>query len=546
MKNPCKIALFLLTSLVLTSCTESKTPSGSEPGKQLSGSITIAIPMTSEEISVLESVAQEYRKINPRVTINIDGSGASGTYNDWLNSILANNDMTTVTADIVRNNKASQYFGSNKFVDISQYLSKKNPYADNSPWRDGFESIALTPNGSRGELYSLNFKSTQVSLFYNKSIFAEANINADEIVTWSDFKNALQKIENTYPSGDVIPLAIDGSSSSFWAGQMSWLFRVYTDQYFRSVANDVHTQPGDWNYDEFFDGDWEYKPHPTDYDSSLSEEERNNLAWFNDNAQTYTKNELRLLQGIMKSNYGPNTDKFKNMLANFKDVFPRYCGESFSSDKSSYFWNGKAAITLDETSLLVLWKNKKEIAPDTMFDVGYFSFPIMECHPDYPEGAPDMDYTRSIGGPHGYYGVINKTTKQNDLVMDFLMFWASKKGQDIEMQAMEELGIAIKGKPYIKDVVIPESINLSSGMYLKGIADDNPAVLFARGLGDEPLSTRDFQSLTERLFVIQNLSIDKYATDMQNSLINNMSKYLKIRGYRSNCLDNDNVTVSPF
>lgn len=546
MKNPCKIALFLLTTLVLSGCTKGKTPSNSEQGKQLSGSITIAIPMSSEEISVLTAVADEYRHINPRVTINIDGSGLSGTYNDWLNSILANNDMTTVTADVVRNNMASQYFGSNKFVDISQYLSKKNPYANDNAWRDGFETIALTPNGSHGELYSLNFKSTQVSLFYNKSIFQEANIDVNGIVTWSDFKNALQQIENTYPSGDVIPLAIDGSASSFWSGQMSWLFRVYTDQYFRSVANDVHTQPGDWNYDEFFDGDWSYKPHPSDYDASLSEEERNNLAWFNDNAERYTKNELRLLQGIMKSNYGPNTEKFKNMLANFRDVFPRYCGEAFSSDKSSFFWNGKAAITLDETSLLVLWKNKKEIAPDTMFDVGYFSFPIMECHPDYPDGAPDMDYTRSIGGPHGYYGVINKTTKQTELVMDFLMFWASKQGQDIEMQAMDELGIAIKGKPYIKDVEIPESINLSSGMFLKGIADDNPAVLFARGLGDEPLSTRDFQSLTERLFVIQNLSIDRYATDMQNSLINNMSKYLKIRGYRSNCLDNDNVTISPF
>ena len=535
-----------MTSLLLVGCGNGKKTSESEQGEQKKGSITIAIPMSTEEKEVLEAVVSEYRKINPRVNVSIDPSGSSGSYSEWLNSMLSNNDMTTITADIVRNNLASQYFGSNKFVDISQYLSKKNPYADNAPWRDGFEPIALTANGSHGEIYSLNFKSTQVSLFYNKQIFQQAGIDASTIVTWSDFKNALSQIEATYPSGDVIPLAIDGSSSSFWSGQMSWLFRVYVDQYFRSVSNDVHTQPGDWNYDEFFDADWEYKPYPSDYDSSFSEEERNDLAWFNDNAQRYTKNELRLLQGIMKSNYGPNTEKFKNMLANFRDVFPRYCGDAFTSDKSPYFWNGKAAITLDETSLLVMWKNKKEISPETMFDVGYFEFPAMESHPDYPQGAPDVNYTRSIGGPHGYYGVINKTTKQTELVMDFLMYWASKVGQDIEMKAMEKLGVAIKGKPYIKDVVIPESINLSSGMYLRGIADDNPAVLFARGLNDEPLSTRDFQSLTEKLFVIQNITIDKYATDMQNSLINNMSKYLKMRGYRSNCLDNDNVTVSPF
>ena len=520
--------------------------SSGDGGASKKGSITIAVPMTSEEKEILQSVVDAYRKINPLVSITIDTSGSSGGYYDRLNSMLSNSDTSKVTADIVRNNMAAQYFGSNKFVDFAPYLQEENPYADNEVWSSLLNPIALQPNGSKGQIYSLSFQSTQVSFFYNKKIFQECGINADELLTWNDFVAALETIENHYSGeNDVIPLGVNGSASSFWSGQMSWIIRTYTDQYFRSVAEEVHTQEGDYNYDPIKDGAWRYGANVSDY-PDLSQSQAEEAAWFNDDARTYTENELRLLQGIQKDTYGPITDKYKSMLANLREVFPKYCGDVFTSDDSSAFWAGKCAIALDETALLVSWKNRCEISPETAIDVGYFPFPAMEAHEDYPNAKPDVDYTRSIGGPHGYYGVINKSAKQTDLVMDFMMFWISKQGQDVEMSKHEELGIAIKGVPYVLGVDVPDSINLVKDMTLRGIVDFNPAMTFARGLADEAASTRDFQNYTQRLFVLQNLSIEEYGSLMQSSLKKYMGNYLENRGYRANALDNDNVSVSPF
>ena len=526
--------------------TGSSSESSSGGGASKKGSITIAVPMTSEEKEILQSVVDEYRKINPLVSISIDTSGSSGGYYDRLNSMLSNSDMSKVTADIVRNNMASQYFGSNKFVDFAPYLQEENPYADNEVWSSVLNPIALQPNGSKGQIYSLSFQSTQVSFFYNKQIFEECGINADELLKWNDFVEALEIIENHYSGeNDVIPLGINGSASSFWSGQMSWIIRTYTDQYFRSVADEVHTQTGDYNYDPIKDGAWSYGANVSDY-PTLSQAQAEEAAWFNDDARTYTQNELRLLQGINSDTYGPITEKYKSMLANLREVFPKYCGDVFTSDDSSAFWAGKCAIALDETALLVSWKNRCEISPETAIDVGYFPFPAMEAHEDYPNATPDVDYTRSIGGPHGYYGVINKSAKQTDLVMDFMMFWISKQGQDVEMAKHEELGIAIKGVPYVLGVNVPDSINLVKDMTLRGIVDFNPAMTFARGLSNEAQSTRDFQNYTQRLFVLENLSIDDYGSLMQASLKKYMPNYLENRGYRANALENGNVSVSPF
>lgn len=551
-----KLFLTLLLSLtfVMTAaaCGEPSGPEngdGTNPGGETTnkrGSITIAIPMTTEEEEILQAVVDAYRKINPMVSITIDPSGSSGGYYERLNSLLSNDDMSKVTADIVRNNMASQYFGSNKFVDFAPYLQEENPYAENQLWSEVLNPIALQPNGARGEIYSLSFQSTQVAFFYNKTIFAECGINADEILVWSDFVEACETIDKKYSGeNDVIPLAINGSASSFWSGQMSWIIRTYTDQYFRSVAKDVHTREGDYNYDPIKDAGWKYGADPADY-PNLSVQEANEAAWFNDDARFYTQNELRLLQGILSGEYGPDTDKYKSMLANLRQVFPKYCGNAFTSDDSTAFWAGKAAIALDETSLLVSWKNRTEVSPEMAIDVGYFPLPAMEEHPDYPGVLPDADYTRSIGGPHGYYGVINKSAEQTKLVMDFMMFWVSKQGQDVEMAKHEEMGIAIKGVPYVKDVEIPDSINLVKDMVLRGIVDFNPALTFARGLRDEGESTRDFQNYTQRLFVLQNLSVEDYGNLMQQSLLEHMDDYLETRGYRANALDNGNVTVSPF
>ena len=131
MKRIVLILLALVLAIASTACGKKNKESGESGGGSPSGtgevrrgSITIAIPMSLEEKYVLEAVTKEYTKLNPFVTITLDSSGSSGTYTDWLNSVLANSKMSDVGADIVRNNLSSHYFGSNKFVDFSSISAR--------------------------------------------------------------------------------------------------------------------------------------------------------------------------------------------------------------------------------------------------------------------------------------------------------------------------------------------------------------------------------------------------------------------------------------
>ena len=545
MKNKLKILSLIIAMLFIFVACGGNDNNINNNDSAKKGSLVIAVPMTTEEKSVLQAVADAYRIHNPLVSVTIDAKGGEG-YKDYLSSILSASNLENVSLDIVRNNLVTHFYGSNKFVDFTQYLSEPNPYANDNMWRDTLDSIAYIPDGANGEIFALNFQSTQVSFYYNKTLFNQAGINADNISSWTDFVNACELIEeNTDVTNAIVA---SGNEDSFWSGQMSWIFRTYVDQYFRDVAEDVHTQNGDWNYDRIKDGNWEFQALLSDFeDENLTEVEKMEIAYYNDDPRIYTMNELRLLDKITNEELGHNTSRYKNMLANLKMVFPTYCTDGFSSSTpdETAFWTGKAAITVDTTDLLIEWKKRYDLDPDNMFEIGRFDFPAMTTNSSYPDGAPYADYTRSIGGPHGYYGIINKSASQTALAMDFMMYWASKEGQDVEMQKRKELNLLIKGVPYVKNVNIPEEINILGDTKLKGIADFNPACIFARGLGNEGNTTRDFQNYTQQLFAKTNaIPIDTFSNYMQASLNSHMEDYLNNRGYRSDCLND--VRLYPF
>ena len=124
-----------------------------------------------------------------------------------------------------------------------------------------------------------------------------------------------------------------------------------------------------------------------------------------------------------------------------------------------------------------------------------------------------------------------------------MKFWTSKQGQKITMDKRVELDFYLTGIPLIKGVEIPERINKIGDLKLKGIADRNPANIFARGLGNEGNMTREFQENAQKLFS-NNINIDTYASNMQSAVIFYMDKYLESRGFRTNSLDD--ITKYPF
>lgn len=75
-----------------------------------------------------------------------------------------------------------------------------------------------------------------------------------------------------------IPVALGGDYSCFWAWQGGWLYRVYTDQYFRDMEELAVAQPGDYCYDEELQASW-----------TFDKEDKNN-----DNVSNFVPNLLRV------------------------------------------------------------------------------------------------------------------------------------------------------------------------------------------------------------------------------------------------------------
>lgn len=548
LKKAGSLALAAALSVTLAACgpkTEQNTPTDDA----LEGTINIYLPMGQKEEVAFTAMVNEYMKENTGVTVNLitENSANISTYNQALSTQLSK-DTSDITYDIVVNNSVTQYFSDNKFVDFGNYLSQENPYADDQVWSEVLMEPAYRSNGTNGEIYSLSFESNQMVFFYNKDIFRLAGLTDDgtsegEPVTpktWDELVEFAKKISETTQEGKenekYIGFAISGNTESFQSTYMGWLIRIYADQYFRELINDVRAQENDYCYNARIDKDWQYMPYPSDY-TGVSEEEAFQLAISNDSPSNVTANDVRVLSMLMNDEVGPNTPKYKDLLNNLLKLIPAYTNENFfSCDQGtalSYFWNGQAGIYFGGADIL---KDYMQYFEGSL-DIGFFYCPPMEQSLSDPAGAPDVTITRGLGGPQGFYGIINKSQKQSNLCVDFMMYWASPAGQKVIFDSYLEQNWYINGSLYINGLDIPDEIFPAKDIIFQGECDLNPVQIVARGLGAEPQSIRAFQTNIVSLFKAEQ-TIDEYASKMQESLKRYVPAYCALKGYDSECYKN--------
>ena len=544
-----KIALVLLSVILAVSaaaCDDGNTPvvGGKE---ELKGNIVLALPLAGQDQQIIQGVIDAYQTINPKVKIEYRAI-SNDDYKSYLETPLSSNDLSDVPFDIVMNNTVPSFLNSKKFVDYSQYIYEENPYYDDLIWADTMDEVAYPAKGPQGEIFNLSFGNTHVVFAYNKDITDAAGVNPSEFETWDGFVGACEKIAAIGKT----PLAIAGDMDSFYGRQMCWIVNAYVDQYFRSVAETAHAQPGDWNYDSRIDGDWTYAPYPALTDDMTENEVA--AAWrdayYNDSFTQYTVNELRTLKALQENALGPVDKKYQNMLANLAEVFPKYALPNFTSNDSpgmiSKFMTGEAAITLQQAYYVY----SSYLQRGEPFEIGFFDFHAMSSNQRYAElkdYGPDCSYTRSIGGSLGNYGIVNKNTEQTRLCIDFMMFWSSKQGQEADIAVREALGAPLLTVPLVKGVEVPESLLFGfEPMEFKGSADNNPAQLFARGIRNESYSMSAYQRNATELFrtTPDYAAISAFGSKMQGDITSNIYRYLALRGYDPECLLN--VSANPF
>ena len=484
------------------------------------GTININLPIKDYPFGdiALKAVAEAYMDKHPETDVKVEGQ-TSSTYKDWLDSQFAGGSSVT-DADIVQTLLISNAYLTTKMVDYSSYLVKPNPYNQNKSWKDTMEEEAYPLSTDRSGIYTLNFTTNMSFFFYNKTLWKQAGLtNADGTdkapKTWDELLEFCAQIESN--TQDKVPFAVGGAT--YTTGAMSWLLNIYGDQYYRGIADDIHAVAGDYCYDPDIDADW-----------TLDITDKNN-----DSPSNYTANMLRFYAALMDNQITPKDAKYQAMITNLKKLIPVYCQDNFISNNyyqaEELFWGGNAAMVYNTTDFFNTYKQIFAQRPDAeKFEIGFFPAPPMTGTGD---AKPDADTVRSVGGAVGWYGVVKKDKKQNDLVMDFMMFWGSKEGQDIYNQSLKEQGAYISGNSLVKDVDTPAEIYPAKEYEFPGLCHNNPVGQFFGNLASmNGSSYQMFEALCKNVFN-GDITVARFGEQLTKAFQNDIPTYFTQMGWKS-------------
>ncbi len=482
------------------------TPSADGAAQERSG--TIVISTQGNDVQTYQAVADGYTALNPNVEVRVELKPSEG-YQEFIRAQFA---AGTPEVSVVNGNVVADLIQAKQFLDMSAYLDRPNPYTDGTPWRDSMDGTALQnmTNPVTGEIYTLNLETVQVLWFYNKTAFEAAGIlaEAEELAqtdtnqpTWDQFMTWCDKLTEA----GYIPVAIAGDYDSFWSGAFGWLARMYLDQFTRDEAELVRAQPGDWNFREGIDDVWVYDP--TDP--------------HNDDNTKITFNSQRQMVALRDHEQAVNGPEFQALYTNFIDFHNRAAPPGWlgSADAYPLFLTSEAAIRLDVAALLGNFERDlrnlaegryipggtaEEATPlpgreITAFEIGSFNNPSME--------GPEVDApARTIEVNIGFLSVPKKDQAQNDLEMDFLMYFTSPEGYGIYLEnALDpenSQGGGVNGPPIVQNVQLPEELAAQfAQLKLIGNTEKSTAGNYrSRGINDYQPSVREWVDLTQQYF----------------------------------------------
>jgi raffinose/stachyose/melibiose transport system substrate-binding protein len=78
--------------------------------------------------------------------------------------------------------------------------------AEAAPWADTLSATAVKAFQVDGKTYGIPFDTGEVGFFYNKKLFAQAGVKAEDIKSWDDFLAAVKKIK----AAGITPIIVGG------------------------------------------------------------------------------------------------------------------------------------------------------------------------------------------------------------------------------------------------------------------------------------------------------------------------------------------------
>ena len=473
-----------------------------ESGNTLSGNIEFLVPMANVDNAALQAMADAYQDINRGVSVKIIENNGNG-YAELVRNCVAG--VKEDVIHIVRISQISQYYGTDRVIDFSDYLEEENDYAEGSPsydgtWKSVLEQDAYPLEGKAYTIPALSYESNYTVCFYDKRAMEDLKGDADYVPeTWQDLIGLLQAAKE---DGYLSPLGLSFTGSSCSGIFMGWLIKMYADQYFRDFTDKAHSQAGDYSYIAA-DKDWNYELSKNDPDF-----DRNDV---------YSSNLNRVIDTFFNdASFNIKSARYADMMENFKEL-SQYASSAMTDERSAIlgldetanYWNDQKGVGGSASGSSLLRKNVflRPARLDSVLDYitryalddvknnnnnvakiisdrfGWFELPAMPKREG--AGAPASDTVRSLGGPVNELGIINNgNNKQVEAAVDFLKFVLSPQGQKIRYDTYVANGYTAVMPSLVKDCQVDPRIDLTTGRSYMSGCERNPINIFTLGYGD--------------------------------------------------------------
>lgn len=505
---------------------EIEAPAETDTEDELSGEIVISLE--SSDVQTYQALADAYMALHPNVKVLVELKAASGD-SAYLQFVRTQFAAGTPRVSILESVHFRDLAQEGLLLNWAPRLQEINPYTGEK-WEDSFQDWALNlvrdPN--TGEMFTMPYMSVQTFWVYNKNIFAEAGItDVPQQPTWDQLVEWSEKIK----AAGYIPIAMEGTIDQIWSGgRMPWLLRSASDQYRRDDLNLIRCQEGDWCYRDGIDDTWSYDPTDprNDDPDRISINIVRHLNALKDGDIRFdtacTVDMVEQIGRVFKTSNGFVPDGWAGM----NDAYPLFLTQksamwmvhggfftSFPKDIRALAegeYGGNAEVT-DEDS-----------AAAKLFDYGTFSFPSLEG--DCVQGKARANELTS-----GSLAIPKKDRAQNDLEVDFIMFWTSPQGMKIYLENKLDptnLQGGIAGPPLINGVELPgEYANLFEntnfiGNYEKPGA---PGDAVARGFFKYEPTVREWATMMQ-LYFNDEMTAQEFADSYQQLLEDNFDDIL--------------------
>ena len=487
----------------------SSSDSGSTPKPPKSDPVTLTVytAVNIVEQDALNAVATAYSdfkfKEGKDITVIINNKTDPNTYMQNVKTMAGSsiNAPTIVSTSII-----PEYYGTEKIVDLAEYLEEANPYIEgNTCWKDGLEEDAYRTkvSGSTATIPGLSYSSNYLAVFYNKKamldvmggdpIVAEDGTIDNSKLTWSWLIKALKTAKES-DKNFKNPLALSSEKASCGEdsfNMVSHLINMYLDQYYRDFIKEVHSSSDDYSYIESIDADWAYSATDMSIDSV--------------DKYTYNLNKVIDLY-FNKTGYNPESERYAEVMENLYDLmqysdpgapyldnFHRFNETTIVYEKNSTLYKDMKLFYVEALDYVRTYRDAfkteqaggKTLFPDTKTitsQLGWFLMPAMESD---LEGVADN--VRSFGGPAENFGILKSSkASDNEVAVDFLKYLFSPTGQQaIHSSYKGSNNAPITMRQLVKNIQIPEAIDCTGFVNTSGDCSASPYVIFGKASGME-------------------------------------------------------------